>query len=117
MAIDIATALRAYSATPKADAGAGAPAAPVAASGGFGDVLSSTIEDAVKTTKAGEAAMNASAARSYSRLRPLARASSSIPEPNASSASMASLGYLAFPSAASPRTPSTTDETVPAITR
>ncbi|MFO1238042.1 MAG: flagellar hook-basal body complex protein FliE [Alphaproteobacteria bacterium] len=62
MAIDIATALRAYSATPKADAGAGAPAAPVAASGGFGDVLSSTIEDAVKTTKAGEAAMNASAA-------------------------------------------------------
>ena len=50
MAIDIATALRAYSATPKADAGAGAPAAPVAASGGFGDVLSSTIEDAVKTT-------------------------------------------------------------------
>lgn len=58
MAIDIATALRAYSSTPKADSAGEAQGE----KGGFGDVLAKTLEDAVKTTKAGEGAMAASAA-------------------------------------------------------
>ena len=58
MAIDIATALRAYSAAPKPDAASET----AGEGGGFGDVLAKTLEDAVKTTRAGESAMNASAA-------------------------------------------------------
>lgn len=57
MAIDIATALRAYSQAPKA-----ATASETGEAGGFGEVLSKTLADAVKTTRAGEAAMSASAA-------------------------------------------------------
>jgi flagellar hook-basal body complex protein FliE len=57
MAIDIATALRAYSATPKPDA-----ASETTGGGGFGDLLAKTLEDTVKSTKAGEAAMAGSAA-------------------------------------------------------
>lgn len=60
MAIDISTALRAYSATPRPEAATGAPAA--AEAGGFCEMLSATMEDVVKTTKAGEAAMSAGAA-------------------------------------------------------
>ena len=56
MAIDIATALRAYSQAPKAET------ATETGGGGFSDVLSKTLSDAVKTTRAGEAAMSASAA-------------------------------------------------------
>ncbi len=57
MAIDIATALRAYSAAPKSDA-----AGETSGGGGFGDLLAKTLEDTVKSTKAGETAMTDSAA-------------------------------------------------------
>ncbi len=57
MAIDIASALRAYSSAPKAlaseETGGG--------EGGFANALAGVLDDAVKTTKAGEQAMNASA--------------------------------------------------------
>ena len=58
MAIDIASALRAYSQTPKADAGA----SDAASGGGFGEMLTQTLDDAVKSSKAGETAMAAGAA-------------------------------------------------------
>ena len=56
MAIDVATALRAYSAAPKPETKAG-----VEEAGGFGDMLTKTLEDAVQTTRAGEQAMAAGA--------------------------------------------------------
>lgn len=56
MTIDIASALKAYSATPKPEI-SGAKEG-----GGFGDMLAQTLEDAVKTTKTGEAAMVAGSA-------------------------------------------------------
>lgn len=58
MAIDIASALRAYSSAPKPTAMDGA----ASDKGGFAEALAGVLDDAVKTTKAGEQAMAASAA-------------------------------------------------------
>lgn len=59
MSIDIASALRAYSATPTPGTSTG----PAQATGGsFGEVLSKTIADTVEATRQGEAAMAASTA-------------------------------------------------------
>lgn len=58
MAIDIATALKAYSSAPRPDA----TTDKAGAGGGFGDMLAQTLDEAVKTTKTGEAAMAAGAA-------------------------------------------------------
>ena len=53
--IDIASALRAYSAAPKPEAGIGAPEEKTGPS--FASVLDKTIEDTVATTRLGEKAM------------------------------------------------------------
>lgn len=57
MAIDIASALRAYSSAPKPTGIEGGDQA----EGGFGSALAGVLDDAMKTTKAGEQAMAASA--------------------------------------------------------
>lgn len=54
MSMDITTALRAYASTPKAGASTGTVGE---ASGGFGEMLTKTLDEAVKTTRQGEAAM------------------------------------------------------------
>ncbi len=59
MAIDIASALRAYSSAPKPT---GIDGGEEAQGGGFGAALAGVLDDAMKTTKAGEQAMAASAA-------------------------------------------------------
>ena len=58
MAIDIASALRAYSQTPKAT---GLEGSSETGSGGFAAALANTLDDAMQSTKAGEQAMAASA--------------------------------------------------------
>lgn len=57
MTIDIASALRAYSSAPKPTGIEGADDA----GGGFGAALAGVLDDAMKSTKAGEQAMAASA--------------------------------------------------------
>jgi len=57
MSIDIASALRAYSSAPKPTGIEGGDEA----QGGFGAALAGVLDDAMKTTKAGEQAMAASA--------------------------------------------------------
>lgn len=57
MAIDIASALRAYTSAPKPTAMDGGEGT----GGGFGAALAGVLDDAMKTTKAGEQAMAASA--------------------------------------------------------
>lgn len=56
MAIDVASALRAYAAAPKPQA------KPEGEDSGFGDMLAQTLENAVQTTRAGEQAMATGAA-------------------------------------------------------
>lgn len=57
MAIDIASALKAYGQAPKPGASTEA-----ATGGSFGDLLSSSLDDALKSTRAGEQAMAMGAA-------------------------------------------------------